>query len=145
MYYTANKQFLFFMRKGRYSPREPKESIKYAYIRQLKGNLRDDTCLVTKLCTWFTCVNKKVARAMSATNLCRTTCRIAAEKVVFSALERRRKSAGELLRCVRSINCMKFPHDGFGDGCHTASSEPWFYDTAYNALSMSVLYLSIMY
>ena len=70
-------------------------------------------------------MNKNVAWAMSSTNLRRTTCRIAAENVVFSAFEQRKKSAGELLRCVRSINCMKFPRDGFGDGYHTPGSEPF--------------------
>ena len=71
---------------------------------------------------------------MSAKTLCSTTCRIAAEKIVFSAIEQRKKSAGELLSCVRSVNCMKFPHDDFGEGIHTAASEPWFYDTAYNVV-----------
>ena len=27
-----------------------------------------------------------------------------------------------------------FGHNDFGDGIHTATSEPWFYDTAYNAI-----------
>ena len=42
---------------------------------------------VTKLCVAFTCVNEKVARAVSAKILHSTTCRIAAGKVVCSALE----------------------------------------------------------
>ena len=37
-----------------------------------------------------------------------------------------------LLSRVHSLNSIKFPKDGFGVSYHTASSEPWFYDTAYN-------------
>ena len=77
---------------------------------------------------------------MSAKILCSTACRIATEKVVFSALDQRKKSAGELLSCVRSVNSMKFPRDDFGVGCHTASSEPWFYDTAYNVVKQFLCY-----
>ena len=29
---------------------------------------------------------------------------------------------------------MKFPHNDFGVGIHTTSSEPWFNDTVYNMI-----------
>ena len=122
------------MRRSRHTLSEPKLSIKYACIEQLRGKMLNDPCLVTKLCAWFTCVNEKLAKGMSMKILCSTTCRIAAEKIVFSASEQRKKSAGELLSCLRSIKCMTFPHNDFGEGIHTASSEPWFYDTAYNVI-----------
>ena len=60
-----------------------------------------------------------------------TACQIAEEKIVYYALEERKKSAGMLLGCVRSVNSKKFPSEGFGVSYHTASSKPWFYDTAY--------------
>ena len=133
-YYDTNREVLCFVRRGRYHLSEPRLSIKYAYIKQLQEKLLDDPCLGAKLCAWFTCVNEKVARAMSAKNFVQHDVPNSCRKIVFSALEQRKKSAGELLSCVRSVNCMKFPHNDFGEGIHTASSEPWFYDTAYNAI-----------
>ena len=39
-----------------------------------------------------------------------------------------------LLSCVCSVNSIKFPSKVFGVSYHTASSEPWFYDTAYKVV-----------
>ena len=132
-YYRANREFLCFMRGGRYSLRKPNGSVRYAYIRKLRRNLRADTCLVVKLCAWFTCQQKSgegYVGNKSAQDNMPNSCR----KSAFSALERRKKSVGELLHCVRSINCMKILCDGFGDSYHTLTSEPWLYDTAYNVI-----------
>ena len=68
------------LRRGRYRLSEPKLSIKYAYIKQLQEKFLNDPCLGAKLCVWFTCVNEKAARAMSAKILRSTVCQIAAEK-----------------------------------------------------------------
>ena len=59
-------------------------------------------------------------------------CRIAAEKVVCKVLKMRKGNAGELLKCIRLVNRMQFPADGLGKSYHTASSEPFFYETAYS-------------
>ena len=71
--YHANREFLCFARRGRYSLSEPKLTIKYAYIKQVQKKLLDYPCLVTKLCAAFTCVNEKAARAVSAKILRSTT------------------------------------------------------------------------
>ena len=42
-----------------------------------------------------------------------------------------KESAGKLLQAIRWINSISLPSDNFGVSCHTASSEPFFYDTAY--------------
>ena len=59
-------------------------------------------------------------------------CRIAAEKVACKALKMRKANAGELLKCIRLINRLQFPADGLGKNYHMASSEPFFYETAYS-------------
>ena len=41
---------------------------------------------------------------------------------------------GELLRCIRSVNALKIMAD-FGKSCHTASSEPFFYDQGYQKIN----------
>ena len=59
-------------------------------------------------------------------------CRIAARKLVNKVLQIRRFNAGELLkviRCVKSIS-IKSKED-FGNGCHSAATEPYVYDAAY--------------
>ena len=71
---------------------------------------------------------------MSKSTLKITCCRIAAERVVSCALKQRKESAGTLLKSTCSVNSYDFPSDGFGKGCHTAASEPYFYDTAYKAV-----------
>ena len=59
-------------------------------------------------------------------------CRIAARKLINIVLQIRRFNAGELLKtikCVKSISITS--QKDFGKGCHSAATEPYFYDAAY--------------
>ena len=48
------------------------------------------------------------------------------------ALQLRKEHAGALLKTTRAVNSIDIKcRDDFGEGCHTASSEPYFYDSAY--------------
>ena len=44
----------------------------------------------------------------------------------------RKEHAGSLLKVVRTVQSMQIKGaEDFGEGCHTASTEPYFYDSAY--------------
>jgi hypothetical protein len=56
---------------------------------------------------------------------------IAVRKVVGMALKKRKEVVGNFLASVRKVNVIQISLDDFGDCCHTASSEPYFYDQSY--------------
>ena len=61
-------------------------------------------------------------------------CKIAAKRLVNKALQLRKEHAGVLLKTARAVNGLNITvRDDFGEGCHTASSEPYFYDSALDA------------
>ena len=61
-----------------------------------------------------------------------TLCKIAAKRLLNKALQLRKEHAGALLKTTRAVNGLNITgRDDFGVGCHTTSSEPYFYDSAY--------------
>ena len=59
-------------------------------------------------------------------------CRVAAKKLLNKALEICREHAGSLLQAARLVQSMEITDkNDFSDGCHMASTEPFFYDSAY--------------
>ena len=57
---------------------------------------------------------------------------VAAKRLVTEALQVRKEHAGSLLKIVRTVQSMQINGaEDFGEGCHTASTEPYFYDSAY--------------
>ena len=44
---------------------------------------------------------------------------------------KKEKSVGNFLASVRRVNALQISVDDFGEGFHTASSEPYFYDQSY--------------
>ena len=62
----------------------------------------------------------------------KAVCRIAAKRLLNKALQLCKEHAGTLLRTIRAVNSLVIKgRNDFGEGCHTASSEPYFYDSAY--------------
>ena len=53
---------------------------------------------------------------------------MAARRVVQAALKIRKEHAGELI-IFRSIDVLQIPDESDWERCHTATSEPYFYDT----------------
>ena len=59
-------------------------------------------------------------------------CRVAAKKLLNKALQICREHAGSLLQDARLVQSMELTDENdFGDGCHMASTEPFFSDSAY--------------
>ena len=58
-------------------------------------------------------------------------CRVAAKKLLNKALQICREHAGSLLQAARLVQSMELTDkNDFGDGCHMASTEPFFYNSA---------------
>ena len=59
-------------------------------------------------------------------------CIVAAKKLLNKALQIRREHAGSLLQAARLVQTMELTDkNDFREGCHMASNEPLFYDSAY--------------
>ena len=62
----------------------------------------------------------------------RAVCSVAAKRLVTKALQVHKEHAGSLLKIVRTVQSIQIKGaEDFGEGCHTASTEPYFYDSAY--------------
>ena len=62
----------------------------------------------------------------------KVVCPIAAKRLLNKALQVRKEHAGSLLKTSRTVQSMQIKGaEDFGEGCHTASTEPYFYDSAY--------------
>ena len=59
-------------------------------------------------------------------------CNVASRQLLNRVLKYRRACAAELLGTIRSVKTVEISNeDDFGDTRHTASTEPYFYDSAY--------------
>ena len=59
-------------------------------------------------------------------------CRVAAKQLLNKALQICRERAGSLLQAARLVQSMELTDkNDFSVGCHMASTEPFFYDSAY--------------
>ena len=59
-------------------------------------------------------------------------CTVAAKMLLNKAFQLHREHAGSLLQVARLMQSMELTDkNDFGEGCHMASSEPFFYDSAY--------------
>ena len=65
----------------------------------------------------------------------KAVCRIAAKRLLNKVLQVRKEHAGALLKTARVVSSLNIKgRDDFREGCHTASSEPFYYDAAYQAM-----------
>ena len=101
------------------------------YLTELKCNMIANFKVNASLRKVFTAVHDNIAKNMSRTGLTIAACRLAAQKVLTEALKLRKYSAGKLLGSIATINELDITPDELGEQEHGASSEPYFYQTAY--------------
>ncbi len=131
-YYSSAKVSISQYRKAKYVLSEPKPSAQHLYVKSLKAKLLGDRNLAVKLREAFEKRYESTAHCMTRSGLKKAACRLAAKRILSQVLKKRKQSAGELLSVVRVINNVVITED-FGASCHTASSEPYFYDSAYTS------------
>ena len=73
-----------------------------------------------------------VAEQLSRDDLEMTVCKLAAQRLVSKTLQARNQNAGFLFCSLKSIKSIKLNEESdFGKSCHTRSTEPFFYEAAY--------------
>ena len=85
-----------------------------------KGSLVNDL-----FCAFKAAAIKCGDKRKSKIKLTNAVCNI---EVVHMALKKRKEVVGNFLPSVRKVNAIQLSFDDFGDSCHMASSEPYFYD-----------------
>jgi len=71
----------------------------------------------------------------------KAVCRVAAKRLLNKSLQTHRECVGSLLKACRLIKSLKIDgNEDFGEGCHTASTEPYFYDAAYKLVKRDYLH-----
>ena len=126
-YYSSKKESLCAFRRDKYALSEPKSVAKNAFIKDLKNSLLSNHEVKSKLIESFKKQQTVVKRVTG-----KAVCSVAAKRLVTKALQVRKEHAGSLLKIVRTVQSMQIKGaEDFGEGCHTASTEPYFYDSAY--------------
>ena len=98
------------------------------YVKKILGHLLIKSEARVQLVAAFKRQQKtKMARVMR-----KAVCKVAAKRLLNKSLQTRREYVGSLLKACRLIKKLKIDgKEDFGEGCHTASTEPYYYDTAY--------------
>ena len=127
-HYREHQSLLCFNRRNRYRLAEPKRRVKdlYANVTQRYLVLNKARIEVVKV------VRKRFPIVVKRNLVSRIASGYAARRLVNKSLRVRKEHAGNLLKATREIT----PHSikgekDFGETIHTASSEPYFHDSAY--------------
>ena len=122
----ANKSF-------RYSLSEPKPFAKHQYIQNIKKVVSCDKKFTKELKDIFKTQQSSTYEKMSKWSCRQTIALLAAQRLVNRGIQLRKQYVGALLKAVKKI-CeldIKTHHD-FGEGVHSVSSEPYYYESAYD-------------
>ena len=130
-YHCCHKKKICAFKKDRYVLAHPKPTVKELYLKGIQANLLINFEARCQLINCFKrihpCPTRQISRGFG-----RTACRLAARNLLNKALQLRKRHAGALLRSVRHIKSMQIKQRGdFGKGCHSRSTEAYFYDSAY--------------
>ena len=117
----------------RYDLAQSKSYVQYKYINKVSKNFFSSKTIISVLKQSFQQNNESIAKEMSSVMCKKAVATIAAKRLVNKVLQLRKHYAGSLLGAIRSINKLNIANkDDFGEGLHSALSEPYFYEAAYN-------------
>ena len=130
-HYVKNKQSICAKRRDKYSLCEPKLPKIEMYLQEIQANLLENS--KARLALIKALKKQHETQAEQARGvLGKTACRLAAKRLLNKALQVRKEHAGCLLKMARSIQNLQIKgKNDFGESSHTASTEPYFYDSAY--------------
>ena len=129
--YEKKKEHVNIYRRDKYALNEPKAYARQQYVADLQKKLFSKPSLRLELRKDFKQSHENIARKLSKGVLTKTVCRITARRLLDRVVKKRRERVGQLLKCVRVVNSFELSSLNLGERWHTASSEPFFYDTAY--------------
>ena len=114
-----------------YSLHQPKQHTRELYVKVMKQAVLQMPSVRIELTRTFKASKKCASGQLTRSELTNAVLNIAVRMVVSKALRERKAAVGEFLVAVRKVNNLHWSNDNFGDCCHTASSEPYFYDQSY--------------
>ena len=127
-YRALNRYNICAQKRAKYVLAEPKPDVKHMYVKEIQSQLLADAEARSQISDIFPKMHINAPQKVSATAMCR----VAAKKLLNKALQIRREHAGSLLQAARLVQSMELTDkNDFGEGCHMASTEPFFYDSAY--------------
>ena len=130
-YYWKHRGRICAYRRGRYALAEPKPVAKEFYVKELQQLLLKDTEARVQLLKGYKQQYKSAAKQLPRVMI-KAVCTIAAKRLLNEVLQVRKEHAGALLKTARVVSNLNIKGwDHFGEGCHAASSEPFYYDAAY--------------
>ena len=133
-FYRKHRGRICASQRVRYALAEPKPAAKEFYVKELQQLLLKDDEARVQLVKAYKRLYKSAAKRLPAV-LIKAVCRIAAKRLLNKVLQIRKEHAGALLKTARVVTSLNIKsRDDFGEGCHTASSEPFYYDAAYQAV-----------
>ena len=127
-YMALNRDNMCAQKRAKYVLAEPKPDVKDMYVKEIQSQLLADAEARSQLCDSFPKMHINAKNKVSRTAICR----VAAKKLLNKALQIRREHAGSLLQAARLVQTIELTDkNDFREGCHMASTEPFFYDSAY--------------
>ena len=128
-YCVSNKESVCSYKRDKCALSEPKPAAKDAYMNDLHSHMLGNTKAKAHLITAY---KKKKIQSLINKVTGKAVCTIAAKRLLNKVLQVRKEHAGSLLKVIRTIQSMQIKGaEDFGEGNHTASTEPYFYDSAY--------------
>ena len=111
---------------------EPSVHIKEHYVVQLKKRLFANKECRNDVVEAFKASHPNLPLPTLTALLTKMVCEIASKQLLNNALQLRKYQTAIFLNSIKSVKLIKIDsHDDFGDRCHTDSSEPYFYESAY--------------
>ena len=128
-YYKERQSLLCSNRRNRYRLAEPKRRVKDLYANVTQRNLVLDNKARIEV---VQVVRQRFPIVVKRNLVSRIASGYAARRLVNKSLRVRKEHAGNLLKVTREITRLSIKGEkDFGDTIHTASSEPYFHDSAY--------------
>lgn len=128
-HYREHQSLLCSNRRNRYRLAEPKRRVKDLYANVTQRNLVLDNKARIEV---VKVVRKSFPIVVKRNLVSRIASGYAARRLVNKSLRVRKEQAGNLLKATREITRLSIKGEkDFGDTIHTASSEPYFHDSAY--------------
>ena len=137
-YHCCYKNKICNIKKARYHLAPPTPVVTEVKLRKVQSNLLNDVEAKSDLIKVFKMLHGGTVKHVSS-GLGKTVCQIAARKLVNKVLQSRKISAGALLATIRSVKSISLKgRKDFGEGCHSAPTEPYFYEAAYQPVQIPV-------
>ena len=111
--------------------KESKVDVQELYVKNMRQTVACHRTLKGELTEAFKTSHKALASKLQPSALSNAVAFIAVCRILNTALNSHKQSAGYFLACVRSISNLQLSKDGFGEKYHTPSSEPYYYDQSY--------------